>query len=401
MPDPFAFHSRRWGRLLFPALATLGAVTLAVGLLVEPHRTWANVLLLSNYLIGLSTGSLVLIALLYVSGARWSTPLRRLPEALAFALPLGGLGLAAVLLFHPSLYPWVAHSAGDEETISPLRTLWLGRPFFLLRSLAYLAIWMTFAMAIIRNSRLQDKTGDPALTRRNIHLSAGFLVAFGITCWLSSSDWLMSLEPDWTSTVFGVYHFAGLFQSALAAVVLLAVLLRGRSPLRTFLTEDRLHDLGKLLFAFSSFWMYTWFCQYLVIWYTNHPEETTYYLRRLVGPWPAVMFLDLVLNWGIVFLVLLFRDAKRQPIILAAVALCALVGRWVDLSLIIFPSQGDTFATPGIIEAGLALGAFGLFGSTVTLALAQAPLVPVHDPLLGSTSSEHLNTSSASDLRAP
>jgi hypothetical protein len=348
---------------------------------MAPQRAWANVLLASNYLVGLSLGGLVLVALHYVTGARWSVPLRRLPEALSFALPVGGLGLIVTLVVQPSLYPWYA-GASAEEHASALRSLWLDRPFFLVRALVYLAVWLAFAAAILHNSRRQDKTGEPNLTAWNIRLSAGFLVAFGVTCWLSSYDWLMSLEPHWQSTVFGVYNFASLFVSTLAAVTLLAVCLGRCGPLERFLTRDHLHDLGTLLFAFSSFWMYTWFCQYLLIWYTNHPDEGIYFWRRSDQPWPALLLLNLVLNWGIPFGVLLFRGAKRQPLILATVAVIVLAGRWLDLYVMIFPSQPDPSGLPGVLEIGLMLGAVGLFALVVFRALAQAPLVPVNDPFL-------------------
>jgi hypothetical protein len=381
MQDHLAFHRPRWALGVFLALALLGGAALAFGLFQEPQRAWANVLLVSNYLIGLALGGLALVALHYVTGARWSVPLRRIPEALTAVLPVAGLGLAAVLLVQPSLYSWsvAAPSAGGHA--SPLRVLWLERPFFLLRALAYLLLWLAFAWAIVRNSRRQDQTGDPALTARNVRLSAAFLVVFGVTCWLASDDWLMSLEANWSSTVFGVYNFAGLFLSALAAVTLLALWLRRSAPLRDLLTADHLHDLGTLLFAFSSFWMYIWFCQYLLIWYTNHPEEAIYLRRRWEGPWPAFLLADLVLNWGIPFLVLLFRGAKRRPAILAVVCLLILAGRWVDLFLMIAPSQGDTLASPDVFEAGVALGAGGVVGLAVFWALGKAPLVPVHDPL--------------------
>jgi hypothetical protein len=382
MQGAFPFRPPWWAILVCLVLAAGGALTLAAGATDEAHRVWANVLLLSNYLIGLSLGSLLLVALLYVTGARWSTPLRRLPEALALALPVGAVGLVAVLFFEPSLYPSAADSAPGDALVSPLRAVWLARPFFLLRVLVYLAVWMLFVVLVVRNSRLQDRTGDPALTRSNVRLSAGFLVVFGITCWLSSSDWLMSLEPDWASTIFGVYNFAGMFLSALAAVVLLAVWLRRGSPLRPLVTEDRLHDLGTLLFGFSSFWAYTWFCQYLLIWYTNHPEESIYFVKRSTGPWPALLLLALVLNWGAPFLLLLGKAPKRQPVILGTAALMVLAGRWVDLFVIVFPSQGERLATPGWIEAGLAAGAAGIFGLAVLRALARAPLFPVNDPFL-------------------
>jgi hypothetical protein len=382
MQDNLAFHRPRWVLLVFVALALLGGAALALGLSQMPQRAWANALLVSNYLIGLALGGLVLVALHYVTGARWSVPLRRIPEALTAVLPAAGLGLAAVLLLRPELYSWTTAPAPTGEPASPLRALWLDRPFFLLRALAYLLVWLAFAWAIVRNSRRQDQTGDPGLTARNVRLSAGFLVVFGVTCWLASDDWLMSLEPNWSSTIFGVYNFAGLFLSALAAVTLLALWLRRSAPLRDFLTADHLHDLGTLLFAFSSFWMYSWFCQYLLIWYTNHPEEAVYLQRRWEGPWPVFLFADLVLNWGVPFLVLLFRAAKRSPAILAVVCLLLLAGRWVDLLLMIGPSQGAALASPGVLEAGLALSAAGVAGLAVFWALGKAPVVPVHDPLL-------------------
>jgi hypothetical protein len=365
---------------LFQGLALVGAISLVAGLVLTPHRTWANILLASNYLLGLALGGLVLVALHYVTAARWSAPLLRLPEAMAMVLPVAALGLLAVLLLQPSLYPSSESSDAGAEHVSALRSLWLERPFFLARALAYVAVWLTFAVLMVRTSRRQDQTGDAALTGRSLRLSTGFLVAFGVTCWLSSYDWIMSLEPDWSSTIFGVYNFAGLFLSALAAVTLLAICLRRQDSLRAIVTEDRLHDLGALLFAFSSFWMYIWFCQYLLIWYTNHPEETTYLVRRWQGVWPAVALIDVVLNWGIPFIVLLFRSAKRSPGVLALMCLVVLAGRWVDLCLMIFPSQGETMALPGPAEAGIILGALGVFALAVLHTLGKASFVRIHEP---------------------
>jgi hypothetical protein len=199
------------------------------------------------------------------------------------------------------------------------------------------------------------------------------LVAFGVTCWLASYDWIMSLEPAWASDVFGVYYFAGLFLSGLAAVVLLALWAGRHGPLLHALSAARWHDLGTLLFAFSCFWMYIWFCQYLLIWYVNNPEETVYYRQRRQGAWPAFWVLDIVLNWAIPFLVLLFRAAKRSPRVLGAVAVVILVGRWVDLSLMVHPARGVEAPTVGVIEVGLLLGAVGLGGLAVFRGLGIPP----------------------------
>ncbi|HVC98193.1 MAG TPA: hypothetical protein VND64_31270 [Pirellulales bacterium] len=379
MTDSKAFSASGATVRLLQALTLVGGGTLAAGLFLAPQRTWAGLLLVSFYLVGLGLGSLLWVALHYVTGARWSVALRRVPEAMASVLPVAAVALAVVLLCWPSLYPW-STSAFPEGYTSPMRQLWLTRPFFLLRAVVYLTLWLAFAKAIVRTSRRQDLHVDPAPTRKNIGLSAAFLVVFGITCWLASHDWIMSLEPGWASTIFGVYNFAGLFVSSLAAATLLVIWLRPRSALQAVVTDDHLHDLGTLVFAFSSFWMYAWFCQYMLIWYVNNPEETAYYLRRTSGTWPLLSLLCLVLIWGIPFLVLLFRRFKRNALVLSTVCVAVLAGRWLDLFLMIFPSQGEAVAIPGPIEAGLALGAAGVFLLVFFRGLGKASLVPRHDP---------------------
>ena len=365
--------------LLFQGLALVGGITLVVGLWLTPQRTWANVLLLSFYLVGLGLGGLLIVALHYVTGAQWSVPLRRVPEAMTALLPVAALGMVAVLLFRPSLYSWLVET--DQVPDSPLGHLWLNRPFFLLRALVYLAVWMAFAVAIVRTSRRQDRERDAAPTRTNLRLSSAFLVVFGFTCWLAGSDWIMSLEPKWSSTIFGVYNFAGILLTSLAAVTLLVLLLQRHGPLSAALNEDHFHDLGTLLFGFSCFWMYIWFCQYLLIWYANQPEETAYYFHRWQGAWPALMLLAMILNWGIPFVLLLFRAAKRAPRVLGAVCVLVLVGRWFDLFTMIFPSQGESVSIPGPLELGLLCGAAGVAGLTFFWAFGKAPVVPLNDPL--------------------
>ncbi len=306
--------------------------------------------------------------------------MRPVYEAMTKILPLAAIGLVAVLFFRPSLYSWAVSPApvGSE---SPLRHVWLNRPFFLVRSVIYLGLWVAFAAAIVRDSRRQDTQDDPAPTTRSVRLSALFLVVFGVTVWLASYDWFMSLEPDWASTVFGVYSFASLFLSGLAACVLLVIWLRRNTYLQAVFTDDRLHDLGTLLFAFSSFWMYAWFCQYMLIWYVNIPEETVYLRQRQQGIWWSFLLLDLALNWALPFLVLLFRSAKRNPSILGIVALIVLAGRWVDLCMMTFPSLPSIAPTFGLIEAGLVLGTGGLFVVVVFRALGQTALVPLREPI--------------------
>ena len=224
---------------LCSGLAALGGAALLVIGIQSPEQFWPNLLLFSYFLLTLGLGAVLFMALHYVAAAGWNVSLRRVPEAMAFIIPVAALGLAIVLLARPSL--WSAaegttqhsarstqHSAlSTDHPTTPLRHAWSNRPFFLARSAFYLTVWIVLSSAIVYYSRRQDKDGDLRSTRRNVALSAVFVVVFGVTFWLASQDWIMSLEPEkWSSTIFAVYQFAGLFVSALAAIILLAAWLR-------------------------------------------------------------------------------------------------------------------------------------------------------------------------------
>jgi hypothetical protein len=373
MQDNEPFRPSLGARALFVALALAGCAAVAYGLSSDAQRTWTNLFLAANYLIWLATGALTLMALDAVTGARWSLPLRRLQEACVAVLPAACLVLLAVLLLNPALY-----RTGDAEAEYPsaLRSLWLQRPFLLSRAVAYQVVWLLFAGLMVRTVRGHEQVGGKAWSPPSVRLGAAFLVAFGATCWLASYDWIMSLQPGWASTIFGVYTFSGAVLSALATVTLLAAVFRRFAPLRQLLTADCLRDLGTLLFGFSSFWMYIWYCQYLLIWYTNHPGETSYFRERVHGAWLPVLLAALVLNWAVPFVVLLPRRNKQSASILASVSVGILVGRWLDLLGMIGPSQGDALTTPGPIDMGIALGAIGILGLSALWSLAKLPLAP-------------------------
>lgn len=318
------------------------------------------------------------VALQYATGAGWSVAFRRIPEAMAAALPFGAAGIFAVLLLHPAVYPWV-HGL---EHATAFKQFWLSLPFFLGRAAAYVAIWIAFTCSIVRTSRRQDRSGELLYTHRNVKLSFVFLVLFSITFSLASFDWIMSLEPAWYSTIFGVYNFAGLFSGGLAALILLVLWMRSAGPLRDFVNEEHLHDLGKLLFAFCTFWMYIWFSQYMLIWYANITEETVYFVRRTNGPWETLFLLNMLLNWAIPFAVLLPRGTKRKPGVLVKVAIVVLAGRCLDLYLMIAPPFEGAKPALGIWEAGLLAGTAGVFTLIFAHALRQLPPVPLEDPCL-------------------
>ena len=282
----------------------------------------ANWLSVSFYVLGMGLGGAVLLLAFLSNSARWSAAIEPAAEKLTFLLPVGALGLAVVLIAFPSLYPWARPGATDPFA-SSFQAFWLGRTFFLMRSLAYLVVWLALAFLLVHARR---QPFSPAADARKVRLSALFLVVFAITCWLATTDWFMSLQPKWSSTIFGVYQFSGLFVSTLAALIVVAIMLDRGKALPGKLSRKHLHDMGTLLFAFSSFWMYIWFSQYLVIWYTNNPEETDYFVLRQFQPWQSLFYANLALNWAVPFVVLLFRPAKENPLILLSMAVIVLCG---------------------------------------------------------------------------
>ncbi len=374
----FSYRPSRIVVRVLLVLAVAGVLTCAAGFAFAPERAWANLMLVSFWLVCMGLTGSFFVALQYACGAGWAVAFRRVPEAMIAALPIGAAGMFAVFLIHPGLYPWASHHAGEAG----FQALWLNRPFFLARAVVYFLVWFLFSAVLVRNSRRQDEDGDLRHTRLNIRASVVYMVVFALTLWLASVDWIMSLEPEWSSTIFGIYHFSGLFLGGLAAIILMVLWLKRSAPLRDFVNGEHLHDLGTLLFTFSNFWMYIFFSQYMLIWYTNITEESVYYILRQSGVLGVLFIINIALNWGVPFLVLLSSAAKRSPAILASVAVAILIGRWLDLYLMILPPVMHGKVALPWMEVGMMIGAMGLFGIAFLSWFRHAPQTPVHDPRL-------------------
>lgn len=358
-------------------LALGGAATFLAGLALAPARAWTSLLMAGYLLIGFGLAGVVFVAVQYACGAGWSTAFRRVPEAMAMILPVGAGVIAVALVGHPSTYAWTIHPPHGG-----FQRFWLRWPFFLARVALYITVWMGFAVAIVRTSRRQDFDGDTRYTRRNVRLSVIFLIAFAVTFWLAGFDWVMSLEPNWASTIFGIYNFAGMFSGGLALLVLFVLWLRRTGPLRDFVNEEHLHDLGKLLFAFSTFWMYIWFSQYMLIWYADISEETAYYVARMHNAWAPLFLLNMLLNWAIPFAALLPRGTKRSPRALGRVAAVVLAGRVLDVYLMVAPPLEGAHPLVGIWEVGVLAGAAGALVLAFYRGIREAAPVPLKDPYL-------------------
>jgi len=352
------------------------------------ERLWPNLLLDAFYVVGLGVAAMFFIATQRATSARWSAGLRRVPEALMGTLPVTVLLLIPIIAIasaRHTLYPWSRAGAFAHEPAIAGKVQYLHGPFVAARIAVVLAVWVLFAAAFRRASLAQDRSSDGGLHHhhRLDRLGAGFIVVFALTITLAAYDWLAALDPGWSSTMFAVYIFAGTFVQGIAAVTLATTRLARRAPLSNQVGGDQLHDLGKMLFAFSIFWAYIWVCQYLLIWYGNIPEEATHYLTRTRGPWLPLFVLNVVINWVVPFLGLLSASAKRNPRRLALVASIVLAGHWLDLYLVIMPS---VWPAPrlGLVELALAAGYAALLVALFRRQLARAPLVPVHEPMLPS-----------------
>jgi hypothetical protein len=358
--------------------AAVGALTLLVGVFFGGDPFWAAVLFSGYYLAGTGVAALFFVAVQYLSGAGWSTVLRRVPEAMAAWILPGGAAVLFTILGHKTLWPWTH----PGEHLVGFKAAWLDYPFFVFRTLLYIGVWVVFARRIVHHSRAQDRDAQLSHTQKNTRLAAVFTVLFALSVWLAAVDWVMSLEPHWYSTIFGAYNFAGHFVAALAAVTVLVLWLRRNSEMRLFLREDHLHDLGKLMLGMCTFWAYLWFSQYMLIWYADIPEETQYYLVRTGGTWGPLFLLNIFVNWAIPFLVLLPRQSKRNPAVIGKVAVLLLFGHGLDLYLMIFPAIRPEAPHPTLWEVGVFLGGFAVACMVLWRALRQALLMPINDPYL-------------------
>ncbi len=361
-------------------LAVLGAAAFLIGLKAAPQRALAGLLLGNVYFLMLSITALVFIAISNLAGAGWPVLFRRVPEAMTSYLPAGALGMLIVLLGAHSLYHWAHPAAAVHDLLLHAKAGYLNLPFWAVRAVLILSLWSAFARALLKNSRLQDADGDVARTHKNKRLSAVFMVVFGATFTLASIDWIMSLEPHWYSTMFPWYMFGGAFLHALAAIALLTVLLNQRGFFTPF-NEHHRHDLGKYVFSFGIFWAYLWFCQFLLIWYANIPEEISYYALRSSRGWMAVQALSLLANFIVPSALLLRIASKKDERILIAACLSVCAGRGLDLYVMVMPSLSGA-ARPHWLDLPIFLGLAGVFILLFDRAFAAAPAVPEKDPYL-------------------
>ena len=392
VPERLHLSSLVRGLSLAAALGGAAALLWAFGR-GHAELAWSSYLIGAFLALGLGVFGVAWMSMLYLSHADWSVTMRRVPEAMTAWLVPGGVLTLLVGLGAHTLYHWSHPEAVVQDALLSHKAPFLNLPLFFALTGACLVAWAAFALAMTGASRRQDEEGGVALTRRNRTLSAVFLVVFALTLSVVSFYLLMSLEAHWFSTMFAVVVFTDVVQTGAAFVAVVVGLLMMSGRLEGWVNENHLHSLGKMVFAATGFWAYICFCQYMLIWYANIPEETVYFLRRSENGWlPYVLLLPL-LKFVLPFLLLLPRDAKREPYRLVPVSLLIVFAQFWELYLMVGPALGHgehaAHAHVPVVEFLVTAGFLGLFLLVFGWDLRRHAAVPLKDPALESSLHYH------------
>lgn len=363
-------------------LTVVGLVLVIFAYLTDATRSAYNNIILLMFVTSIGLGSLFLIAIEYVSGAVWSTPFRRIAEILASLLLVVPI-LAIPIYFNiHEIYHWAHLDVVANDEILKHKSPYLNQTFFTIRIVAYFVIWILFYFLITRNSLKQDVTKDQTLTKKNIKLSAFFIPLFAITVTFSAIDWMMSLEPHWFSTIYGVYYFAGTFLSSLACITFLIVYFHEKGMFVKGIVTDHYYSFGALLYGFINFWAYIAFSQYMLIWYANLPEETIWFLNRWEGSWLIFSIVFVFIHFIIPFFALVSQPSKTNGKRLKFMSIWILVAHFMDLYFLVMPTFSPNGVSLGWIELGFFLLAFGIVFLVFSVRAKSVNLIPVGDPKL-------------------
>ena len=352
---------------------------------------------------GIGIIGLFFIAIQYAAQAGWSAPIKRIPLAIGHWIPFAGI-LMVVLWFvvKGDLFHWTDPNLYDIKSehydkILDKKSAYFFGPwgksfpiFFVFRMVLFFGLWFLFFTRIKKEMLAEDIDGSEQHWLKSRRLSAYFLLIFAVSSSVAAWDWVMSIDPHWFSTMFGWYVFASWWVTGLATITLIVASLKGAGYMK-MVTQNHLHDLGKFVFAFSIFWTYIWFCQFMLIYYANIPEETVYFIQRMrTSPYSWIFYANVVLNFVLPFLLLMTRDAKRQMSMLKVVCPIVITGHWLDFYNMITPGSMKGEGGIGLLEIGLGFIFMGVFLYVVLNALSKMQLVAKHHPFMQESLNHHI-----------
>lgn len=388
------FKITKKANILTLVLIIVGLLFTGIGVAVETghehghhlgQRLAANLLVDSFFFFGIGLGSLFFLALQYATETGWYATVKRVIEAVAGYLPVGIIMMTVTLLIitlqdGAHIYLWMDKNVVAHDEIIKGKSAFLNKGFFWLRTAVYLFVYYIYWNGFRKRSLQEDIEGGTKIHFTNYKKSAVFLVFFAVFSSTSSWDWIMSIDVHWFSTLFGWYVFAGMWCTTMVVLVTTTLFLKKKGYLAN-VNESHIHDLGKWTFATSFLWSYLWFSQFMLIWYANIPEETTYYLTR-IKDFNFLYFGMFIINFAFPMILLMSRDAKRHAGILTFVGAVILLGHWIDVYLMIMAGSMGNKAYIGFMEIGLLLAVFGLFLKVILKNLTKSSLSVVNHPYL-------------------
>jgi len=409
--DRFVFEGKAKTWSLFAIV--IGIITIIAGFLVNPDRTFSNLLLMGYYFTCVCTAGAVFCSIQYAAQAGWSASMIRIPQAFAKVIPYAAAILIIIIaagihfthtvvkdgqsVVQPYLYAqWATPGLHDPK--SPLydpdvtgKSSFLNIPFFFIRLIGFLGLYSLIARMLVKYSENEDEIGGMVNYKKSFNIACVFLLIFGFTDPIFGFDAIMSLEARWYSTMFGWYNLAALWVSGLAVITLTIILLREKGYF-SWLNENHLHNMGLFMFAFSVFWTYVWFCQFLLTYYANLPEEAVYFYKRWEPEFKPWFWLNIIINFAAPFLALMSRDAKRKTKLLKVVCIILILGHWLDYYMMIMPETvGPNGRGFWFEEVGIFIGFAGLFTFLMLNALASfKSLVPKNHPFLEESLHHHV-----------
>ena len=374
---PDVSRIQQWALMIGAA----GLILCVVGAIFRPAQFLQSYLFAYLFTLGLALGGMAILMLQYLTGGDWGMVTRRILEAAMRTLPWLAIGFLPIALGVRALYVWARPAQAAAEGLD-YRTEYLNVPFFIARAILYFAVWLAMANRLDRWSREQDRGDALGWLKRLRRLSGPGLVIYAVTITFAAYDWVMSLNPEWYSTIFGLLIIGGQALSAMAFVVLVAALLSTREPMERVFRPRHFHDLGKLLLAFVMVWAYLSFSQLLIVWAGNLPHEIPFYLPRMQSSWRWIGALLIVLHFALPFALLLSRDLKRRAEMLAAVAGLVIVMRVIDLFWLVAPEFRRQGLTIDWFDPVTVVGLCGVWLALFIRELKARPMLPLRDPHL-------------------
>jgi hypothetical protein len=345
-----------------------------------PEQFFRSYLLAFVFWLGFPLGCAAFLMVHHLTGGLWGLPIRRPLEAGTRTLPLLTAFALPLLLGLGRLYSWTHPALVAADTALKFKQPYLNLPFFLIRNVIYFAVWWVLARRLNRLSDEQDRTGDPTLAGRLETLSGPGLVLYGLTVTFFSIDWIMSLEPHWFSTIFGMIFMVLQVLGALALSILVAGLLSKREPVAGAITPDRFNDLGNLVLTFVMLWAYLAFSQFLIIWAGNLTKEIPWYVTRAEGGWAIVALMMIFFSFAIPFYLLLMRAIKRHVETLSVLCGALIVMTFVDIYWMVVPAFEKAGPRFYLLDFLLPVGMGGIWIAAFVRELKSRPLLPMHDP---------------------